>query len=57
VHVAESVDEDGSGMLVVRAGQAWGSNRMRFVRSSANHVFVCEAAGGGSQVLRFRPDR
>jgi Ser/Thr protein kinase RdoA (MazF antagonist) len=44
------VDEEGGSTLALRVAQAWGSTRTRFVRSSANHVFLCDRG-----ILRFRP--
>jgi Ser/Thr protein kinase RdoA (MazF antagonist) len=51
VAVARTVDDDGSSPLALRVAQPWGAGTARFLRSSANHVFVCDAG-----VLRFRPD-
>jgi Ser/Thr protein kinase RdoA (MazF antagonist) len=56
VSVARTAAEDGSSPLAVRAAQDWGYHRVRFLRSSANHVFHCTAAGREPAVLRFRPD-
>ena len=50
VAVARTVDDEGSSPLALRVGRAWGAETARFVRSSANHVFACDAG-----VLRFRP--
>jgi Ser/Thr protein kinase RdoA (MazF antagonist) len=50
VDVARSVDHDGSSPLALRIAQPWGSQQARFLRSSANHVFVCD-----NGILRFRP--
>ena len=56
VSVARTVAEDGSSPLAARAAQDWGYDRVRFLRSSANHVFLCAAVGRDPAVLRFRPD-
>lgn len=50
VEVARTVDDDGSSPLALRVAQPWGCEQARFLRSSANHVFICE-----NGVLRFRP--
>jgi Ser/Thr protein kinase RdoA (MazF antagonist) len=57
VDVARTVDDDGSSPLALLAAQAWGYDEVRFLRSSANHVFVCDGAGRTTGVLRFRPDQ
>jgi Ser/Thr protein kinase RdoA (MazF antagonist) len=51
VEVARTVDHDGSSSLALRIAQPWGSQQARFLRSSANHVFVCD-----NGILRFRPE-
>ena len=51
VAVSRTVDDEGSSPLAVRLARPWSAGRARFLRSSANHVFVCDAG-----VLRFRPD-
>jgi Ser/Thr protein kinase RdoA (MazF antagonist) len=51
VAVSRSVVDDGSSPLALRVAQPWGAGTARFLRSSANHVFVCDVG-----VLRFRPD-
>jgi Ser/Thr protein kinase RdoA (MazF antagonist) len=51
VEVARTVDPDGSSPLALRLAQPWGSRQARFLRSSANHVFVCD-----NGILRFRPE-
>jgi len=51
VEVARTVDRDGSSALALRIAQPWGSQQARFLRSSANHVFVCD-----NGILRFRPE-
>jgi len=51
VEVARTLDDDGSSRYARQAARAWGGEHVRFVRSSANHVFVC----GDGIVLRFRP--
>jgi Ser/Thr protein kinase RdoA (MazF antagonist) len=51
VEVARTVDHDGSSPLALRIAQPWGSQQARFLRSSANHVFVCD-----NGILRFRPE-
>jgi Ser/Thr protein kinase RdoA (MazF antagonist) len=42
VRVARTVDGAGSSPLASRVGRPWGCERVRFVRSSATHVFVCD---------------
>jgi Ser/Thr protein kinase RdoA (MazF antagonist) len=54
VQVARTVTEDGSSPLALSAAQAWNYSRVRFLRSSANHVFVCTAPDRANAVLRFR---
>jgi Ser/Thr protein kinase RdoA (MazF antagonist) len=56
VRVARTIAEDGSSPLALRAAQGWGYDRVRFLRSSANHVFVCSSSGREAAVLRLRPD-
>jgi Ser/Thr protein kinase RdoA (MazF antagonist) len=56
VLVARSVDDDGSSSLALLGAEAWGYDRARFLRSSANHVFVCQGRGGTDGVLRLRPE-
>jgi Ser/Thr protein kinase RdoA (MazF antagonist) len=51
VEVSRTVGEDGSSPLALRIARHWGSEQARFLRSSANHVFVCD-----NGVLRFRPE-
>jgi Ser/Thr protein kinase RdoA (MazF antagonist) len=51
VGVARTVDDDGSSPLALRVAEPWRSQEVRFLRSSANHVFVCD-----NGVLRFRPE-
>ena len=51
VEVARTVDHDGSSPLALRIAQPWGCQEARFLRSSANHVFVCD-----NGILRFRPE-
>jgi Ser/Thr protein kinase RdoA (MazF antagonist) len=51
VAIARTVDDDGSSPLALRIAQPWGSREARFLRSSANHVFVCD-----NGILRFRPE-
>jgi hypothetical protein len=55
VKVARTITEEGSSQLALRAAQAWGYERVRFLRSSANHVFVCTAPDREAGVLRLRP--
>ena len=50
VAVSRTLDEEGSSELALRIARHWGAATARFLRSSANHVFVCDAG-----VLRFRP--
>jgi Ser/Thr protein kinase RdoA (MazF antagonist) len=50
VEVARTVGDDGSSPLALRVARPWGCEQARFLRSSANHVFICE-----NGVLRFRP--
>jgi Ser/Thr protein kinase RdoA (MazF antagonist) len=45
------VDDEGSSPLAIRVAAPWRAGTTSFVRSSANHVFVCDRG-----VLRFRPD-
>ena len=56
VHVARTVTDEGSSPLALRAAEAWGYERVRFLRSSANHVFSCAGPGRVDTVLRFRPN-
>lgn len=56
VKVARTIAEDGSSPLTLRAAQGWGYDRVRFLRSSANHVFVCNSPGREAAVLRLRLD-
>ena len=56
VRVARTTAPDGSSPLAVRAAQDWGYDRVRFVRSSANHVFRCTAEGREPAILRFLPE-
>ena len=49
--VAQTVDDEGSSPLALRVAHPWRAGTARFLRSSANHVFICDAG-----VLRFRPD-
>ena len=51
VEIARTVDDDGASLLALRIARPWGSREARFLRSSANHVFVCD-----NGILRFRPD-
>jgi Ser/Thr protein kinase RdoA (MazF antagonist) len=51
VAIARTVDDDGSSSLALRIAKHWGSQQVRFWRSSANHVFVCD-----NGILRFRPE-
>ena len=51
VQIARTVDDDGSSPLALRIAGPWGSRHARFLRSSANHVFVCD-----NGILRFRPE-
>jgi Ser/Thr protein kinase RdoA (MazF antagonist) len=51
VEVACTVERGGSSPLALRIAQPWGSQGARFLRSSANHVFVCD-----NGILRFRPE-
>ena len=51
VAVSKSVDDGGSSPLALCIAQSWRAGTARFLRSSANHVFVCDVG-----VLRFRPD-
>jgi Ser/Thr protein kinase RdoA (MazF antagonist) len=51
VRVARTVDGAGSSPLASRVGRPWGCERVRFVRSSATHVFVCDPPA----FLRFAP--
>jgi Ser/Thr protein kinase RdoA (MazF antagonist) len=55
VNVARSVSADGSSPLALRAAQPWRVARVRFVRSSANHVFLCSGPDATTSVLRLRP--
>ena len=50
VAVSKTVDYEGASPLALRIGRAWHAASARFLRSSANHVFVCDVG-----VLRFRP--
>ena len=56
VSVARTAAQDGSSPLALRAARDWGYDRVRFLRSSANHVFLCTAASREPAVLRLRPD-
>jgi Ser/Thr protein kinase RdoA (MazF antagonist) len=56
VRVARTVTEDGSSELALRAARAWRYDHVQFLRSSANHVFVCRAEGRAVAVLRLRPE-
>lgn len=49
--VARTLDDEGSSPLALRVAHPWHAGTVRFLRSSANHVFTCD-----SGVLRFRPD-
>ena len=51
VAVARTVEDEGSSPLALRVARPWSAGTARFLRSSANHVFVCDTG-----VLRFRPD-
>ena len=51
VAVSRTVDDQGSSLLALRIARPWRAATARFLRSSANHVFVCDMG-----VLRFRPD-
>jgi Ser/Thr protein kinase RdoA (MazF antagonist) len=51
VEVARTVDGEGSSPLALRIARPWGSKEARFLRSSANHVFVCDTG-----IFRFRPE-
>ena len=51
VAVARTVDDEGSSPLALRVAHPWRAGTARFLRSSANHVFICDTG-----VLRFRPD-
>jgi Ser/Thr protein kinase RdoA (MazF antagonist) len=50
VAVSKTVDDEGSSPLALRIARSWRGCTVRFLRSSANHVFVCDVG-----VLRFRP--
>ena len=51
VRVTRTVDGAGSSPLALRVGSPWGCEGVRFVRSSATHVFVCHPRA----FLRFAP--
>jgi Ser/Thr protein kinase RdoA (MazF antagonist) len=55
VRVFHAVDDDGSSPLALEAARAWGYEHVRFVRSSANHVFVCEGQDREGGVVRLHP--
>jgi Ser/Thr protein kinase RdoA (MazF antagonist) len=55
VRVVGDLDADGSSPLALEAARAWGYEQVRFVRSSANHVFVCEGRDRDGGVVRMGP--
>jgi Ser/Thr protein kinase RdoA (MazF antagonist) len=55
VRVGRDLDDGGSNPLALEAARAWGYERVRFLRSSANHVFVCEGRGRDGGVVRLGP--
>lgn len=57
VSFARTVTDDGSSPIALRAARSWCRDEVRFLRSSANHVFVCARRGGDDSVLRLRPAR